>query len=291
MNIIAPPGYNPIVEGSCRSSLLFVCAPTGKEDELMAISEPAYCREGFSQLVAMLRSRSHGKILGEVCYGHWLIARPNDLTWTDGSPSNKIQLIRNGRFYYAQDISEEGACHWEAVQDGLNNINALLGSMGLGDIQITSTDNSLLLGRRLGRTARYIVSVPKIFATNTWTLSLATYITRGLLTRGEEVLDTLLGCLPSSGSYVRLGMGSVPLVEAALRYMSKVRPATYKRMTAHGWSLTFGVSSLFVGAGRALAYMAERGASSETGVGYACSSGSKQEHNEIHNLVEYLQQL
>lgn len=291
MNIIAPPGYSPIVEGSYRSSLLFVCAPTDKEDELMAISEPAYCREGFSQLVAMLRSRSHGKVLWEVCYGHRLIARPTDLTWTDGSPRNKIQLIRNGRFYYGHDVHEEGAHHWRAVQDGLNNINALLGSMGLGDIQITSTDNSLLLGRRLDRTARYIISVPKIFATNTWTLSLATYITRGLLMKVDDVLETLLGCLPSSGSYVRLGMGSVPLVEAALRYMSKVSPVPYTRVTSHGWSLTFGVSSLFLSAGRALAYMADRGVSSETGAGYACQSGSKQEHNEIHNLVEYLQQL
>ena len=105
MNIIAPPSYAPTNESSYRESLLFVCAPTDMEDELMAISEPAYCREGFSQLVAILRSRSHENSWGEVCYGHRLIARPSDLDHLLPGLRGKLQLILNGRFYYGQEIA------------------------------------------------------------------------------------------------------------------------------------------------------------------------------------------
>ena len=292
MNIIAPPSYAPYTDHYYRDSLLFVCAPTDKEDELMAISEPAYCREGFSQLVALLRSRSHENSLGEVCYGHRLIAIPSDLTQPRPGSRGKLQLILDGRFYYGQEIAGDTVSSPSVIQYELDKINSLLGNLGLGDIQITRTSNTPILGRVLSDARRYIVSVPETFATNTWTLSVATYITRSILMAPKGLLSLMLGdLLHYTNPYSRLGISEMPLVEAALGYMSAVRPKRYSRVGAHGWSLTFGMANLFTAAGQAIHNERERGHSREAAVRCATTSTSKQEYNEIYDLVEYLQQL
>ena len=291
MNIIAPPDHAPIVEGSCRSSLLFVCAPTDKEDELMAISEPAYCREGFSQLVALLRSRSHEDAIGEVCYGHRLIARPSDIKQCWPGPRGKIQLILNGRFYYGQEVHGHLVNSPSVIRRELAKINLILGSLGLGDILIESTDSDPCLGRVVDNSRRYIVSVPEIFATNTWTLSVATYITRSILMDLKGLPGTTLGNLLHIDAYEGLGLSGMPLLEAALMYMSAVRPTTYRRLSAHGWSLTFGMASLFMGAGRALLSEDRFGGDLAPASRFASSSDSTTEHKEIYNLVKYLKQL
>ena len=291
MNIIAPPSYNHNSEISYRDSLLFVCAPTDKEDELMAISEPAYCREGFSQLVALLRSRSHENSLWEVCYGHRLIARPSDLKQPRPGPRGKLQLILNGRFYYGQEIAAGKVSSPSVIQYELDKINSLLGNLGLGDIQITRTSNTPILGRTTHDARRYIVSVPEIFSTNTWTLSLATYITRSILMDPKGLLGHRLVDLMYANPYAILGIQNMPLVEAALMYMSAVRPKPYGRVCAHGWSLTFGMANLFTAAGQAIYNERDRGYGREDAVRHATTSTSKQEYNEVYNLAEYLQQL
>jgi hypothetical protein len=192
---------------------LFLLCPDG--EQLQVVSDPAYCREGFSVIVSQAAWRTHRLAVDVHKYGHRLSYVPPSLVNKKG----KLDVLRDGRLYFGMLI---GTRLGKSLAEGWDRYPGCENIRGAG-VEITELEELADNNRKV-----YVVSAPARFATNTWTTSLLTGLARSVVLGGRNELHL-----------------DLPVVDFLFEYVNEVEPSKYKNLRSYQWSSSFGVYELW----------------------------------------------
>ena len=222
------------------SSSLFVCYPL-PDGTFEAISEPAYCREGFSLLVSDAQVKSATSLEYEYYYGHCWQRSP---FWA-GLVKNKYPVVTNGIFYYGHSIPNDSLeSSWrKKLTTNLSYANARLAEAGLPPISVRLAQSRDGRAEENREVTLFLVKAPGIFATNVWTVSLITMLTRScLVERGDYTGNPLWGMVVREPTIAKF-VNSSRLVDVLVDYMLAVPPKKDARW-GRRWKISYGCESL-----------------------------------------------
>ncbi len=194
-----------------RAMFFSLCPTHDDHSKLAIVSNPAYCREGFSLVYSHLTRRKASTMRGIRVYGHQYNTPSAFSPRLDGR--GRLRMIHDGRIYFG--IIEPDHCSgldWT----GYENLPHVMGA----GIEVE------LVGDVYDRCV-YVVSAPKVFATNTWTMSLLTGVVRDIV----------------SGDYMFANLSS-SWIDFLFKYVAECPPKSYKNISNYSWSTTFGVVGL-----------------------------------------------
>ena len=221
--LIDPDGCISDAIAADERAMFFSLCPTHDDHSKLAIvSNPKYCREGFSVVYSHLTRRKASTMRGIRVYGHKYNTPSAFSPRLDGR--GRLRMIHDGRIYFGI-IAPYDCSGLDWI--GYENLPHVMGA-GIEVELVGDVDDHCV----------YVVSAPKVFATNTWTMSLLTGVVRDIV----------------SGDYMFANLSS-SWIDFLFKYVAECPPKSYKNISNYSWSNTFGVVGLADTARRAGAHV------------------------------------
>ena len=224
------------------SSSLFVCRPL-PDGNFQAISDPAYCREGLSLMVSDAQIKGAKALENECYYGHrWLGMLAPRL---GGLVTGRYPVVTNGVFTYGHAIHESIlAPNWrEKLSTNLAYANTRLVEAGLRPVSVSLARFQNNYAEREHEPRLFLVEAPGIFATNVWTVSLITMLTRSCLVARGGHTDGPLCSLVVREPTISKFANTTRLVDILVDYMLAIPPKKDVRW-GRRWKISYGYESL-----------------------------------------------